>query len=102
MRACKKDLNHDEIERIFKAFGWITIDTSSCHGILLDFIAYRPNGNVWFIEVKNGSGKPLTKDEQRFFKDNPERSIVIYSNEKAVDFCKRYRDGFNAKDEGRF
>jgi hypothetical protein len=102
MRACKKDLNHDEIERIFKAFGWITIDTSSCHGILLDFIARRVSGDTWFIEVKNGPKKPLTKDEAKFFREHPERSVVIYSNERAVEFCKRYRDGFQVKDKGMF
>lgn len=84
MRAAKKDSNHEEIEQLFRQFKWKTIDTSSCHGKLLDFIAYKPNGKVWFVEVKNGD-KELTKEELKFFKANPERSIVI----------KSYEDGFN-------
>jgi hypothetical protein len=87
----KKDRNHNEIEGLFRAFGWVTIDTSRCHGVLLDFIAYKGNEH-WYVEVKSGN-KPLTPFEQKFFREHPERSICLRSREQAQEWLINRHDG---------
>jgi Holliday junction resolvase len=74
----KKDNNHNEIEKQWEAYGWITIDTSGSRGKLLDFIAYKRSGEVYFVEVKNGNATP-TKCEKKFIAKHPERSVVVHN-----------------------
>jgi hypothetical protein len=57
---------------------------------LLDFIAYKPDSQFWFIEVKNGN-KKLTKEENTFFIKHAERSVVIRSLDDAIAFLKQKR-----------
>jgi hypothetical protein len=87
MRACKKDANHDDIVEVFQFYGYIVINTFSCHGILLDFIAYKENcADFVFVEVKNGN-KKLTEEEEKFIKLHAYNSIVIKSIDDAMEFC---------------
>jgi len=79
----KKDTNHNAIAYLFQSYGYIVIDTSWSRGKLLDFIAYKRTGEVWFVEVKNGAKKKLTDDEMLFFSNHPERSISIHSTDEA-------------------
>lgn len=81
----RKDENHNSIENLFRSFGYITIDTSTCHGDLLDFIAYKLSGEFWFVEVKNGN-KRLTTNEHVFFRQHPEKSVIIRSENEALIF----------------
>jgi hypothetical protein len=85
---CRKDTHHNQIENLFRDYGFITIDSSKCHGDLLDFIAYKVCGEVWFVEVKTGN-KPLTDQEKKFVERNPERSIVIRSEQEARSVIAR-------------
>lgn len=87
MRACKKDANHDEIVDVFQAYGYKTINTFMCHGVLLDFIAYKDNcADFVFVEVKNGN-KKLTKEEEKFINCHKYHSVVITSIDDAINFC---------------
>jgi predicted Holliday junction resolvase-like endonuclease len=90
MYAAKKDSNHDEIAQVFDTFGYFTIDTSKCHGILLDIIAYKArSGEVWYIEVKNGKYWKLTENEKAFISAHRERSIILETREQAIEFCQK-------------
>lgn len=92
-RACKKDINHDEIAAVFIYAGWDVIDTSSCHGVLLDFIAQKTRSGVaWFVEVKNGRYGKLTDNEAKFFMAHPERSVLIRSVKDAIDFINNFKN----------
>lgn len=81
----KKDSIHNAVESLFNSFGWITIDTSRCHGVLLDFIACKVYGLYIFVEVKTGN-KPLTASERKFIDKHPEHSLVIRSIKEAEEF----------------
>ena len=81
----KKDTIHNAVENAFRGYGYRTTDTSTCHGVLLDFIAEQDNKPCWFIEVKSGN-KKLTENEKRFIREHPENSVVIRSVEEADTF----------------
>ena len=88
---CKKDLIHHAVENVFKLNGYETIDTSTCHGVLLDFIAnyFDKTGKLiehWFIEVKTGN-KKFSNFEKKFINKNQLNSIVIRGVKEAMDFC---------------
>lgn len=87
--AAKKDGNHDEIKAIFERFGWIVIDTFNSNGTMLDFLAYKVVGPLWFVEVKNGKYAKLTTREKTFFALHPERSVQIHTTEQAIQFLSR-------------
>lgn len=52
-----KDANHDEVKAIFTAAMYYTLDTCmlDCG---FDFIAWRSNGLLFLVEVKNDSLSP--------------------------------------------
>ena len=84
----KKDNNHNVIENLFRACGWVTIDTSTCHGVLLDFIAYKRRNEeiqLFFVEVKNGN-KPLTPNEIVFIRLHSEYSLILKSEKQAREW----------------
>jgi hypothetical protein len=90
MYAAKKDINHDEIAQVFDTFGYKVINTFMCHGVLLDFIADKfRSGDVWYVEVKSNKYSQLTLSEKKFIAENPERSIVIYTVQQAIEFCQK-------------
>jgi hypothetical protein len=83
----KRDNNHDTIAALFRAYGYIVIDTSWSRGKLLDFIAYRPcnASDLWFVEVKSKYGK-ITPDEEKFIAAHPERSVVLHNENETELF----------------
>lgn len=85
MIAHRKDINHDEIARMFIQASWHVIDTSWSEGKLLDMIIYKDCGDVYFVEVKNGN-KKLTMSEAEFISKHNKRHIVIKCKEDAVKF----------------
>jgi hypothetical protein len=88
-RAAKKDVNHDRISGIFQLCGCVVIDTSACHGSLLDIIVYGPfTREFYFVEIKNGNGK-LTKFEKEFIEKHKSNSVIIRSDEEAINFCQK-------------
>lgn len=86
----KKDTNHNLIANLFRQYGYIVIDTSWSRGKLLDFIAYKLHGELWFIEVKNGN-KKLTEDECCFIGKHKEKSILLNS----IDATKKFLNYVN-------
>ena len=66
-RACRKDINHDEIRDAFRALGWHWVDTyqvAQYQPGFPDGLACR-RGTVLFVEIK-AKGATLTEDEARF------------------------------------
>lgn len=64
MRANRKDLNHNEIEALFRSYGFVTLDISdkkNCCDIVV-----QKNNFAAMVEIKSGPSKKLTPGEIKF------------------------------------
>jgi len=87
----KKDANHNQVQGMFSAFGFRTLDVSSMK-CGFDFIAWK-KGRVFIVEVKDGSKPPsatkLTDKEIEAEKKYSGEYYVIFSSEQAKRLIER-------------
>jgi len=88
-RACRKDLNHDEIANAFRELGWLVLDTWEFAQYLPGFpdliICLRCKPEVvGLIEIKSLNGG-LTRAEAEFHETMwPGRIAIVDSVERAL------------------
>jgi hypothetical protein len=95
-RAAKKDDNHNEIAKAFRALGCGWIDTYQFGSPMLDGLA-EINTETWMIEIKDGakpkSARKLTVGETKSFSTWRGKMAIIESLSDVVALVNKVRQG---------
>lgn len=83
MTIKRTDNNHAEIRDALREVGAFVSDTHELGGGFPDLVVVRPDGYIFFVEVKSRGGR-LTDDERTFAAKCPAHVHIVYSKEDAL------------------
>lgn len=89
--ACRKDINHNPIEQIFRTMLADHVTDTSKFGAGAGDLFVSFGTYACFVEIKSGDKKELTPDQVRFQRTHPHNWHRVNSDAEAIELCKLIR-----------